>query len=359
MGRTAKSANKIRVMVVDDSAYNRQTIKTMLQTDPLVEVVGVASDGVDAIAKTLRLKPDIITLDFEMPEMDGFSFLRWLIHERPTPVIMVSSYSNKNMAIKALEFGAVDFIQKPTRRASGMLRNIEKDLLSKVHAAMNTNMDLLAKNMKLLSDVSEEAEVEEFASPYDIIAIGSSTGGPAALQIILTHIPREIPASIVISQHMPKGFTAPLAKRLNSIAWINIVEASDGDELRQGTALICPGGSHMEVQSTKKGRKWVKIVEASDDDKYVPSVDALMSSVAKAYSERSLGIMLTGMGNDGSEGMLEMKAQGSHTVAESEETAIVFGMPNEAIKIKAVNTILPVDRIAEHIRAKLMGERRT
>jgi len=349
--------NRIRALVVDDSAYNRQTIKSMLEKDLEIEVVGVASDGVDAIGKTLRLEPDIITLDFEMPEMDGFSFLRWLMHERPTPVIMVSSYSNKNMAIKALECGAVDFISKPTRRASKELKNIERDLLAKVRAALNTNMEMVARNIQYLSDEVPVSQTARHISQYDIVAIGSSTGGPAALQIILTQLPSDLPAGIVISQHMPKGFTAPLAKRLDSICRISVAEASDGDIVSKGKALICPGGFHMEFKRNGDSVK-VMLHQSTDKDKYTPSVDRMMSSASKCYRERTFGVILTGMGNDGASGMSEIKAAGGYNIAESEQSAIVYGMPQEAVKAGAVDKVFPVDIIASDIRGVLMGERR-
>lgn len=349
--------SRIRALVVDDSAYNRQTIKAMLEKDPEIEVLGVATDGVDAISKTLKLEPDIITLDFEMPEMDGFSFLRWLMHERPTPVIMVSSYSNKNMAIKALECGAVDFISKPTRRASKDLKNIEKDLLAKVRAALNTNMEMLARNIQYLTDEVSEPVADKHKSPHDIIAIGSSTGGPAALQIILTQLPSDIPAGIVISQHMPRGFTAPLAKRIDKLCRISVAEASDGDTVRNGLALICPGGYHMEIKRNKNINV-VKLIKSTDNDKYTPSVDRMMLSAGKCCKDRAFGIILTGMGNDGTKGMKALKSKGGYTVAESEQSAIVYGMPQEAVKAGAVDKILPVDAISSEIRGVLMGERR-
>jgi two-component system chemotaxis response regulator CheB len=349
--------SKIRALVVDDSAYNRQTIKSMLKKDPDIEVVGIASDGVDAISKTLRLEPDIITLDFEMPEMDGFSFLRWLMNEKPTPVIMVSSYSNKNMAIKALEYGAVDFIAKPTRRASKQLHNIEKDLLAKVRAALNTNMELVARSVQFLSDTVSEPRDKRHQSPYDIVAIGSSTGGPSALQIVLAQLPADLPAGIIISQHMPKGFTAPLAKRLNGLCRLGVSEASDGDEVKKGKALICPGGVHMELR--RKGNKViVKLIKPTEKDKYVPSVDRMMKSAMKSFKKRTFGVILTGMGNDGTEGMSGIKSAGGYTIAESEESAIVFGMPQEAIKAGAVEKVLSIDIVASEIRGILMGERR-
>lgn len=334
--------DKIKVLVVDDSAFSRQTIKKMLEMDPNIEVAGIAADGVDAMSKTLRLKPDLITLDFEMPGMDGFSFLRWLMKERPTPVIMVSSFSDTKTVFKALALGAVDFIAKPTKRASSELHSIEKDLLNKVKGIKSLRMDKLSKNLQLL-DVNEADPKLEVPSGSDInvVAIGSSTGGPAALQIILTRLPNDFQACILVSQHMPKGFTGPLAERLDRLAEVRIKEAENGDTVEPGKVLICPGGAHMVLK--KKGQKCsVQLKESAPQDKYVPSVDAMMISIAEYYKNRAMGVVITGMGNDGKKGILEIKSKGGYTIAESEETAVVFGMPGEAISTGAVDKVLPL-----------------
>lgn len=337
--------SRIKVLVVDDSAYSRQTIKKMLESDPNIEVIGIASDGIDAMAKTLRLKPDLITLDFEMPEMDGFSFLRWLISERPTPVIMVSSYSDTKTVFKALELGAVDFIAKPTKRASAELRSIEKDLLTKVRGIKDLRMDRLSKSLELLSTSAEiTTKVEPSIGDIDIVAIGASTGGPAALQIILTCLPDNFSAGVLISQHMPRGFTAPLAERLDRLSEVKIKEAENGDIIEEGKVLICPGGSHMMLR--KKGQKsYVLLREATYEDKYVPSVDMMMKSAAEHYGSKTMGVILTGMGSDGKKGILEIKSRGGYTIAESEETAVVFGMPAEVINTGAVDSVLPLSEI--------------
>jgi len=339
------NGSKIKVLVVDDSAYSRQTIKKMLETDPNIEVIGIASDGIDAMAKTLRLRPDLITLDFEMPEMDGFSFLRWLMKERPTPVIMVSSYSDTKTVFKALELGAVDFIAKPTKRASAELRGIEKDLLSKVRGIKSLRMDKLSKNLQLLNrGVGITTEIGPDIGDIDIVAIGASTGGPAALQIILTRLPHDFSAAVVISQHMPKGFTGPLAERLDKLSEVRISEAEDGDIIEKGKVLICPGGHHMTLRK-KNQRCYVLLREATYDDKYVPSVDIMMTSAAEHYGSKTMGIVLTGMGNDGKKGILEIKSRGGYTIAESEETAVVFGMPAEVINTGAVDRVLPLPEV--------------
>lgn len=339
---------KIKVLIVDDSAYSRQTIKKMLEADPIIEVIGIASDGIEAMAKTLRLKPDLITLDFEMPAMDGFSFLRWLMKEKPIPVIMVSSYSDTKTVFKALELGAVDFIAKPTKKASVELQGIEKDLLNKVNAVRSLRMDKLSKNLSLMSPehlgIEAQVKTDSVIGDIEVVAIGSSTGGPAALQIILTRLPHNFSASVVISQHMPKGFTGPLAERLDHLSKLKIKEAADGDVIEQGRVLICPGGYHMMFK--KKGREChVQLKEAVKEDKYVPSVDLMMSSAAEHYGTKAMGVVLTGMGNDGKKGMLEIKSKGGYTIAESEETAVVFGMPAEVISAGAADSVLPLSEI--------------
>lgn len=339
----------IKVLVVDDSAFSRQTIKKMLESEPGIEVIGVASDGIDAMAKTLRLKPDLITLDFEMPEMDGFTFLRWLMKQRPTPVIMVSSYSDTRTVFKALELGAVDFIAKPSRRASLELRNIEKDLIEKVKGITGLNLDVLSKNLQLLSGSSGAPSQEgPSESEVEVVAIGSSTGGPPALQIILSRLPADFPAGIIISQHMPRGFTKPLAERLDGLSKLRVKEAESGDPIEPGSVLICPGGHHMTLQNIR-GRVCAVMKEAVYEDKYIPSVDIMMSRAAERFGKRVMGVVLTGMGSDGKKGMLEIKAKGGYTIAESEETSVVFGMPAEVINAGAAKAILPLTEIPGEI----------
>ncbi|MGE5894495.1 MAG: protein-glutamate methylesterase/protein-glutamine glutaminase [bacterium] len=341
-------SNRISVLIVDDSAFSRQTIRKMLETGSAIEVVAVATDGIDAMAKSLRYKPDIITLDFEMPEMDGFSFLRWVMKERPTPVIMVSSYGDSSTVFKALELGAVDFIAKPTKRASLELKNIEHDLLAKVNNIEKHSLRKLQDNLELLAEaktISSDIPAQHVAA--DIIAIGSSTGGPAALQIILTRLPAQFP-SILISQHMPSGFTKPLAERLNRLTSIAVKEAEDNERIVPSTAYICPGGVHLEVKK-KNGAYYTNLRVPSQSDRYVPSVDIMMRSVSDCFGSKSIGVLLTGMGDDGKKGMLEIKSRGGYTIAESEETAVVFGMPKEAIKAGAASSIKPLSDIPNEL----------
>lgn len=343
--------HKIRVLIVDDSAYSRQTIRKMLETDPDIEVAGISSDGIDAMTKTIKLRPDLITLDLEMPKMDGFSFLRWLMKKRPTPVIIVSSYSDSKTVFKALELGAVDFVAKPPKMPSKEFHTMERDLLGKVKGIKKLRMDKLTKNLELLEGESTQlSSLARSGHGIEVVAIGSSTGGPAALKVILTRLPSDFPAGIVVSQHMPKGFTDSFAERLDSISKVHVREAKDGDEVERGRVLICPGGFHMLF--SKKGRRIVTAIkEPTNTDKYIPSVDMMMSSAAEVFGPKTMGIVLTGMGSDGIEGMLEIKKVGGYTIAESEDSATVFGMPSEVIKAGAAEKVLPISEIpAEIIR---------
>jgi len=350
--------NIIKVLIVDDSAFNRQTFKTILEGEPGVDVVGVASNGMDAMGKVLRLKPDLITLDFEMPEMDGITFLRWVMSEAPTKVIMVSSHSDAKTVFTALDLGAMDFVVKPTSRASVELKNIERDLIEKVRGVRQMNMDVMSKNIKVIESRSErKSPAKHPDSNINVLAIGSSTGGPSALQVILSDLPRDIPCAIVISQHMPRGFTASLAERLDGLCSISVKEAVQGAYISAGEAVLCPGGSHMSFNNYGDDVQ-IDLSEASEDDKYTPSVDRMMISISEIFSDKTMGIILTGMGNDGARGLKDIRMTGGVTIAESEETAVVFGMPNEAIKANAVETVLPLNMISAEIRKVVIGERR-
>lgn len=345
--------SKIRVLIVDDSAYSRQTIKKIIESDRGIEVIGISTDGIDAMAKTIKLKPDLITLDLEMPAMDGFSFLRWLMKKNPTPVIIVSSFADSKTVFKALELGAADFIAKPAKMASADLQSLEKDLLMKVKGLRNFRMDRLSKTLGLSEGKESRKSSDKIGQDVEAVAIGASTGGPAALKLILSKLPTDFPAGIAISQHMPKGFTSSFAERLNTLSKLHVKEAREGDELERGKVLISPGGYHMLFK--KKGQKTIaSIKEPKGTDKYVPSVDMMMSSVAEAFGHKSMGIVLTGMGNDGKNGMLEIKKRGGYTIVESEDTAVVFGMPSEVIKAGAAGRVLPISDIPDEL-LKLVG----
>jgi two-component system chemotaxis response regulator CheB len=354
---------KTGVLIVDDSAYSRQTIKEMIEADEGVEVVGVASNGIEAMAKTMKLRPDIITLDFEMPEMDGFSFLRWLMKERPTPVVMITSFSDSITVFKALELGAVDFIAKPSRRASMELGSIRDDLLGKIKGIKDLRMEKLHLSRDLIKKPHEDATggddaLAEEASLQDlgVVAIGASTGGPTALQVIITWLPAHLPAGIIISQHMPRGFTKPFADRLDKLSRIKVKEAADGDVVEKGKALICPGGHHMTFRRKNKNIA-VSLKEATGGDKYIPSVDIMLTSAAEHFGAMTTGVVLTGMGNDGAKGIVEIKRKGGYTIAEAESSAVIFGMPSEAIKTGGIDKILPLHKIPDEIIMTAAGKK--
>lgn len=344
---------KIRTLVVDDSAYNRMMISKMLESDETIDVVATASDGVDAVAKTLRLCPDVITLDLEMPNMDGFTFLRWLMKERPTPVLVLSGRTDSRSVFRALELGAVDFLAKPEARISKSLEGIRDELLSKIHAVLNLEMEKVKSTVSLLSEQPpppprREEEAILHKGPIEVVAVASSTGGPPAIQAILTSLPRDFASSIVIAQHMPAGFTRSFAERLNKLTPLMVSEAVAGDRLEPGRVLIAPGGHHMIIKRDREGLV-ADIVPRSPSDKYVPSADRLFMSVAEACGTAALGVVLTGMGKDGVEGALAIKRRKGRCIAESEESAVIFGMPQEAIKAGAIDKVLPLWKMAEEI----------
>lgn len=345
---------KIKALVVDDSAYNRMMITKMLAADADIEVVGSAVDGVDAIAKTLRFLPDVITLDLEMPTMDGFTFLRWLMKERPTPVIVLSSRSDSRSVFRALEVGAVDFLAKPEARISRSIEGVQGELVSKVHGVLNLKMSRVTDTVALLSRqqaapvLRKEKEGPKERGPIEVVAIASSTGGPPALQAILAALPADLRAGIVISQHMPAGFTKSFAERLNKLSSLIVSEAAAGDRVKPGAALIAPGGFHLMVKRDRKGLV-TELVPRAPSDRYVPSADRMMVSVAGACGPAALGVVLTGMGNDGAKGVFAIKKESGQCLAESEESAVVFGMPQEAIRTGAVDKVLTLGRMAQEI----------
>ncbi|OGW36324.1 MAG: chemotaxis response regulator protein-glutamate methylesterase [Nitrospirae bacterium GWC2_56_14] len=345
---------KIKALVVDDSAYNRMTITKMLERDPGIEVAGVAGDGIDAITKTLRLQPDVITLDLEMPTMDGFTFLRWLMKERPTPVLVLSSRSDSRSVFRAMELGAVDFLAKPEARISRSIEGLREELVAKVYALLHLKMSKVQSAMELLAKgpalqaAHRDDDTPLERGPIEAVAIASSTGGPPALQAILAGLPQHFGAGLVISQHMPPGFTRSFADRLNKLSALMVSEAEDGDRLLPGRALIAPGGYHLLVR--REGANLVvELVPRIPEDMYVPSADRMMVSVAEACGPAALGVVLTGMGRDGAGGAVAIKKQGGQCLAESEESAVVFGMPQEAIRTGVIDKVLPLGMMAEEI----------
>lgn len=345
----------IKALVIDDSAYNRVTITRMLQAHPRIKVVGSAVNGEDGIRQVLRMKPDVITLDLEMPVMDGFSFLRWVMANQPTAVIAVSSKSSDRSVFKAMELGALDFIMKPGGRVSTKLNDIERDLVSKVLQVGNVRLDNLARlaHEEAAARDKTAIEMEKCSGGIELVVIGSSTGGPPALQHLFESLPR-LPIACVVAQHMPPRFTRLFAERVNRLSAYDVKEGEDNEPVRPGTVYIAAGGQQTEVKKGADGF-YLRVAPARAEDLYAPSVDVLFRSAAEACGEQLVAVVLTGMGDDGSRALPDVRARGGKTIAESAETAIISGMPNAAVKSGAVMDVLPLHDIAPAIRRFCVG----
>ncbi len=340
----------IRALVVDDSAYNRVTLTRMLESDPRIRVVATAVNGEDAIKQVMRHRPDIITLDLEMPVMDGFAFLRWLMVNIPTAVIAVSSRASDRSVFKALELGAVDFIAKPGGRVSPRLEEIQRDLLAKVAQVAELRMENLRRRIVEEQPAAAEPEAGTAVCPsgVELVVIGCSTGGPPALQQLFQNLPLvQIP--VVVAQHMPSTFTRLFAERVNRLTQYAVQEAVDGQPVLGGHVYIAPGGMQTEVRRRGDGLV-MRVFPPAENDIYAPSVDRLFRTASDACGEKVIAVILTGMGDDGSTAMKIVRERGGRTIAESEKTAIIFGMPAEAIKTGAVEEVLLLGEIPEAIR---------
>lgn len=347
---------KIRIVVVDDSAFSRRTITRMLEGLDSVEVVGYAANGEEGIQKVISLKPDLVTLDLEMPKMDGFTLLRILMTRFSIPVIVISALSGADKVFKALELGALDFVAKPSSMASVDLLTIKEDLQEKVlqilalkpGSHVRSTSDVAVTEPPLVETIRAGKAGVGMHHAIDLVAIGTSTGGPPALQQIFSAFKQKYPFAVVVSQHMPAGFTKAFAERLNRTSLFDIKEAEDGDLVLPGRILIAPGGKNM-IFEVCGGQITARIVEPAKSDRYIPSVDVMLQSCAGIYRNRVAAVILTGMGNDGSKGIRAIKEQGGYVIAEAEETAIVYGMPREAVATGVVDSTVPLDRVAAEI----------
>lgn len=331
----------IRVLIVDDSATARHILKEILESDKRIEVVGLAADAYIGRDMIVALKPDVICLDVEMPRMDGVTFLQKLMTHFPTPVVMVSSLTRQSakVTLDALEAGAVDYVAKPHSNIYDGKEEIRDELIQKVVDASYARVQKIIPRSKILTNRLSIAETTN-----KVIAIGSSTGGTEALKVVLQGLPKNSPA-IVIVQHMPNSFVSPFATRLNSLCDIDVKVAENGDFLAMGTAYIAQGGLHMVLRRSG-ARYYVELGEGRKINGHCPSVDVLFNSVAKIAGANALGAILTGMGNDGARGMLNMHQAGAATIAQSEETCVVFGMPKEAIKLGGVDHVVPLTEVS-------------
>lgn len=341
--------SSIKVLVVDDSALMRQLLSEILSSAPDIEVVGQASDPYRAREKILELEPDVLTLDVEMPRMDGLTFLDKLMRGRPMPVVMVSSLTEKGCAttIQALELGAVDFITKPRIDLSDGMVEIGAEILEKVRRAARARVTRrVTKPTPQLPAHAATADALA-TSTHKIIAIGASTGGTQALSEMIPQMPADSPG-IVTVLHMPASFTKAFADRLNETSQMEVREAADGDTVLPGKVLIAPGDFHMTV--TRSGARYkVAINHDAPVNQFRPSVDVLFHSCARYVASNAVGVILTGMGNDGAEGLLAMRRAGAATFAQNEETCVVFGMPKQAIQLGAAEHIVSLDKMASSV----------
>jgi two-component system, chemotaxis family, protein-glutamate methylesterase/glutaminase len=353
-------SERIRVLVVDDSALMRKLIPNVLARDSSIEVVGTAMDGAFALKKIEELNPDVVTLDLEMPRMDGIETLRLIMRSAPLPVILFSTHSKEGAysTFKALALGAVDFVPKPVNAAAGNLDAIADQLIAKIKVAKRAAGKKLPP--AVVSDVPGPFTKASGTAlpPNRIIAIGISTGGPNALQFVLSQIPVDFPASILVVQHMPEGFTEMFARRLDECCALDVQEAKSGDMLLAGRVLVCPGNRHIMVRRMPRGDTAV-LSDGPPVNGHRPSVDVLFHSVAQQFGITSVGVLMTGMGEDGAEGLGAIKAAGGMTIAQSEDTCVVGGMPRAAIVKGYAHKVVPLDAMGAFLVKHYGSERST
>lgn len=354
---------KIKVLVIDDSALVRKLLSDIINSQHDMEVIGTAPDPLVAREEIKRLNPDVLTLDVEMPKMDGLNFLEKLMRLRPTPVVMVSSLTDRgsDITLRALELGAVDFVTKPKLDIQRGLQEYTHEITDKIRAAARARLKALSTSIKVEQRYSADAVLPSIAnhvtSTEKLIIIGASTGGTEAIKDVLVKLPPDSPG-ILITQHMPEAFTNAFAKRLDGLCKISVKEAENGERVLPGHAYIAPGHSHLLLK--RSGANYVcELHQGPPVNRHRPSVDVLFRSAANSAGHNAIGVILTGMGKDGATGMLEMKHAGAHTLAQDEASCVVFGMPKEAIALGGVDEIVPLQQMAERILANLaaMGSR--
>ena len=345
------SGRTIRVLVADDSAFMRTALTRMIQSDSRLRVVATAGDGKDALAKIEEFDPDVVTLDIEMPQLDGLAVLRRLMPASPKPVIMVSSLTQEGAeaTLAAFDLGAFDFIPKSSSYASLDILHIQNDLVAKIKAAASSAPALRRRSAPILPSHLRHAAYRNAPTPA-VIAIGTSTGGPKALQEILPKLPADLPAGIVIVQHMPKGFTGPFAKRLDGLSDLDVHEAQDNEPVKPGVALLAPATWHMTLFHRNAAQYSVRLAK-TPATLHIPSVDVMMLSAAEACGSRVMGVILTGMGSDGAEGMKAISEKGGLTLGQDEQSCAVYGMPRACAHLGILTRVAPLSHIAGEIVA--------
>ncbi|QTA90662.1 protein-glutamate methylesterase/protein-glutamine glutaminase [Desulfonema magnum] len=351
---------KIKVLIVDDSAVVRQTLKAILSSDPAIEVMATAPDPIIAAKKIMKEAPDVITLDVEMPRMDGITFLQKIMTQHPMPVVMCSALTEEGCetTLKALEYGAVEIINKPRMGVKKFLEESRIIICDAVKAAARARVRLISRRFfPRLNRVEKKLTADAVLPPPTgramartterVVAVGASTGGTEALRLFLENLPLDAPG-IVIVQHMPEHFTRAFSDRLNTICRVEVKEAANGDRVLRGRALIGPGNHHMLLKRSG-AQYYVEVKDGPLVCRHRPSVDVLFRSAARYAGSNAVGVIMTGMGDDGAQGMLEMKQAGAATIAQDEATSVVFGMPHEAIKRGAVDKVLPLQAISSAV----------
>jgi two-component system chemotaxis response regulator CheB len=335
---------RIRVLVVDDSAFVRKAVERMLGTADDIEVVGFAADGEEGLAKARELRPDVVTLDIKMPRLGGLETLERLMAEQPVPVLLMSTLTQEGaeVTLRGLELGAMDFVDKSSVQPMSML-SLADELVAKVRALGGARVHGRAMP-------APSRERAEAAAPAECVVIAASTGGPTALQAVLSGLPAGFPAAVLVVQHIPRGFTKSLADRLDARSAVPVREARDGEAVEAGAILVAPAGIHAKVVRRKAGVE-VVLDEEPRDALHRPSADVLMAAVAEVYGPRALGVVLTGMGADGTEGLRAIREKGGLTLAQSEESCVIYGMPKAAIEAGVVRRTVPLDRVAGEILA--------
>ena len=338
---------RISVLIVDDSALVRQMLSDMISKDPEMEVAGLARDGVEAIRLTRELDPDVVTMDIHMPEMDGISALEYIMKKTPRPVVMLSALAKKGapQTLRSLELGAVDFIAKPSQFPSSV-NEVRDDVIWKIKAAANSRAKEIWERARKAKAPKRVKLRRKAARGGCVVIVGASAGGPRALTEILPALPAELPASIIIVQHMPGPFTGSFAERLNSKSRIIVKEARQGEEILQGEALVVPGEKDLAFEGIGVGRVRARLLPTVARHSASPVIDVTMESAAVRFGEKSIGVLLSGMGNDGAMGMGMIRDAGGETIAQNEETCLVYGMPRAAVERNLALMVLPVEKIA-------------
>lgn len=351
-------AKQIQVLVVDDSTFMRKSLSTMLAHDHRITVAGTARNGEEALQQVKALKPDVVTMDVEMPGVNGIEAVRRIMAECPVPIIMVSSLTTEGATdtLKALELGAVDYVPKQLNGVATNIVEIEQDLIAKIVAASQATGKLAVRRTATPAapvvkapSAGLTAHSVSVTRGNRIVAIGCSTGGPQALMEVLPHFPADFPAAIVIVQHMPKTFTKPFADRMNQICPLEVKEAVDGEDVRAGVVLIAPGGLQFRVKKKNITTNIVSLSPNYEKHLHAPAADVMLQSVAALYGERSIGIILTGMGHDGLEGMKAIKAAKGRTIAQDEKTCIVYGMPKAVVEAGCADKVVALPHIVGEV----------